>query len=736
MTIPELYSNELVYWTLANQKFLGLTPIDETWDFAKIQASVDNDCAKFWNTAKPCKLAKNLNNGTLNKEAAKQTKNSYILKVNFLSMCVDIYGDYSGKLLKVGAMPLPCIDLSWIIKKSHYIPRAMAIKDLYGMVQRTDFNTVQGKNWIYNISEDEFVFNSKSEDGISTEEEAFDLLEERSICLLTSLLKEPLTRENFRQALKLVPTFSNCSIFNYKFIRMEIFEDIVFNSVKYAQPTKEILFPCNTLILGVNKQYSQYGYKIEGSLVRSESKIFALENFRTVINVFSNKKTGSDFQPKFTYTDANGFFDSFKTVTSKSAGRQRLLLDNVVMKHGMLYIIDEDGTQHNMFDYIGQPQDARLSCLSEALFCDNDKPKRIMMNAKMTSQAVPLEGEIDDLTHRIMVRVGFMDMEGYTTADSIVISESMAKRLETKSSEILYLDKGSNLYKLITNAKTFDLLTLKQIFPKKNDAILLSYTNMHIEKIDNISETRARIFLSWNIPFRLGDKITNMHGAKGTVGVILPDDKMPRLTKKVGNMKAGPLEIIFSGFSTMRRGSLGQIFEAWALATGHTDVKFIAEALDKYGKEMKTFSKNSIVEYNGESTVIPVGYNYVMRLYHHASTKVSCSSAEFAYKRTLRFGEMEKLNLMANGCPNILKELGIRSITKYIGAHKHIDYMQETRHLPKRTHMSMQFVEILKSIGYELVTTKLSSNYSEIGEKDAVYLNSVLKKENDNETND
>ena len=86
MTIMELYENELVYWTRVNQKFLGVTPIDDTWPFEQIQASIDADTEKYWNSNTPCRLARNLNNGTLNSEASKQDKNSYQLKLNFYSI--------------------------------------------------------------------------------------------------------------------------------------------------------------------------------------------------------------------------------------------------------------------------------------------------------------------------------------------------------------------------------------------------------------------------------------------------------------------------------------------------------------------------------------------------------------------------------------------------------------------------------------------------------------------------
>lgn len=746
MTIPELYNQELAFWIAANQKFLGVTPIHEDDDFSVIQKRLDEDCAKYWNSDKPCKLARNLNNGILNKEAHLQTKNSYRMSINVRNMCINVYGDYDGTEYLVCAIPTPCDDLCWIINKSHYVPRVTATKDTYTLVRKISYEYVSGENWDYNIRDDEFKCTAKVDKYKfkPTIEEIFENhLSIRSRTLLQTVLNEPLTIDNFKEALKKIPIFDNSSVFVYKFSRIEYFEDVVLNSNKYAQPTKKYPLGVNKIIGSKSKQYTLSGEKLEGYLILSESRTFALENFRTCANIYNankskkakekNKNKNSDYQPPFTYSDTNGFFDSFKTVTSKAAGRQRLLLDNVVLKHGMLWIVDDDGTMHNMYEYINMPQNKRLSCLSKAPFCNNDKAKRIMMNAKMTAQSVPLADEVDPFTHRIMARVGFTDIEGYTYADSIVISESFAKRLRTYSKDILYLSRNSNLFGILADNPEFDMTLLKQIYPTRNEAILDGYENIKVDHIDYIDEQFARVFLTWEIPFRLGDKITNLHGAKGTVGRILPDDQMPRLTKKVGHMKPGPLEIIISGFSTIRRGSLGQLFEAWANACDidySNDQDYISIMMEKYSKEMEKFSKNSIVEFEGETNIIPVGEINIMRLYHHASTKVSCSSEEFAYKRTLRFGEQEKLNLVANDCPNILKELGIRSVTKYIGSHSLINKMETTRELPTKTKLSLSFVEILKSMGYSIIINGKNvstADYVGIDENDIKHLNEVFK---------
>ena len=744
MKIKDLYSRELAYWTRVNQKFLGVSPIDERMPLAEIQKSIDADCEKYWNVDKPCKLAYNMNIGLLNRESEKQTPNSYKLKLNFHSMCIDIYGDYDGKTLLIGAMPTPSVDLCWIINKSHYVTRVTATKDYYSCVRKKDFETVSGEGWEYIISEDTFkctIKNDRFKFEPTIEEIFNNHLSKRSVLLLEAVLEEPLTLDNFIKGLRMLPSFSADSIFNYKFSRMEYFEDAVLNSKKYAQPTKKILIGVNMIIASHSKKYTKTGDKLEGCLVRSESIIFALENFRTCANIYNSDGA---FQPAFTYSDTNGFFDSFKTVTSKAAGRQRLLLDNIVIKDGLLWVEEDDGSLHNMYEYINMPQTKRLSCLSESPFCNNDKPKRIMMNAKMTSQAVPLANEIDCITHRITARVGFTDLKGYTAADSIIISKSFAKKLRTYDSTILYLNKKSNLFLMLeaiyksTNIIDFNALT--KIFPSKNQAILLGYENSKVDFIDDFDVNNARVSISWEIPFRLGDKLTNLHGAKGTVGLILDDDEMPRLTKKVGNMEPGPLEVIISGFSTMRRGSLGQIFEAWALASGidYEGKDYIAYMIENYKEQMNEYTKNSVVVFNNKTAVIPVGINFIMRLYHHASTKVSCSSADFGYNRTLRFGEMEKLCLLGNDCSAILKELGIRSIVKYVGSHKLVTKIEESRELPEDAKMTMKFIEILKSMGYELTVenddTSVLTNGEDTVDEDALdtvdltNFNSIIKK--------
>ena len=712
MTIKKLFDQELEYWKNKNISLFGIETINENQPFKEIQKQIDKSCKKYWNVEKPCKLARYLNNGILDHNADIKVKNSYELKLNYYNFCIDVYADYqiddeNIRHLKICSIPTPSDDLSWIINNVHYVPRITAVRDDNTLICKKNYNTISGEFWTYNLETKEFKCQLKREPFNTDIETIFnEHLSARSKALLQSCIEEELSINNFEEAMSKLPTIKKNSIFNYKFARIEYFEDIILNSKKYAQPLKNILLGINTMFASQAKQYTTSGEQLEGSLILSTSPIFSLENFRAVINIYNG-----DFKPAFSYTDTVGFFDSFKTATTGDAGRRRLLLDNIIIKDGMLWVKEKDGSEKNMFEMMNSPQNTKLSCISSSLFCNNDKSKRIMMTSKLSTQAVPLKAENDNISHRLSVRVGFTDLEGYTYGDSIIISQSLASRLRTFEHTILRLETTDKLYinlaekyKQDKNYK-LDFYDLHELFPNKNTAIIDSYENAKVDLFDVINEKHCRLFISWEIPFNVGDKLSNLHGAKGVVSKILPDEEMPRLTKKVGNMEPGPLEIIISGFSTIRRGSLGQLFEAWANASNinlDEGEDLIALIADKYKSQLKQYSKDSIVEYKKQKQTVPVGIIDIIRLNHHASTHVSISPIDSDFNKMLRLGEMEKFNLLASDSTNILKELSIRSIQKYIGSRKLVEDMWYERKLPDNPTLSLKFAQLVKSIGYNI----------------------------------
>lgn len=723
MNIQQLYQQELKFWEFKNRELFGVTPIVADAPFDNLKSQLEEDCKNYWNNESPCVLANLLNDGTLDSQSHLAIPNTYELVINLETMGIDILRDYVHKEVikkyKVASIPTPCKDLTWIINNAHYTPRITAIRDINTLIAKRE-GKILGERWTYDFETKLFKCFWKDCDPDCQDKELIfnEHLSNRSKALLQAFYEEEITVDNFIDAFEYIPTFDNNSIFNYKFTRFDYFDEIVNSSRRYAKPIRNKPLMLNMAFLARTAVYTSNRERLEGQVVLSQSPIFSLENFRTVVNIWQGgeKDKGRNWAPPFTFTDTLGFFDAFKTATTCNAGRQRLLLDNVFVRQGMLWIKEQDGTEKNMYEYYNNAQEARLSCLSYAMFANNNKPKRLMMNAKMTSQAVPLKDENCPITHRIPCRVAFVDIDGLTFADAIVISESFAKKLTTFDKDIIIFFGNrkediytENLYlyfkKKYDNNEILTSDDFALLYPRRSKAIIDSYQNGRVSLIEELSDRHFRVHFEWEIPFGLGDKLSNLHGAKGVVGRILPDQDMPKLMKKVGNMESGPLEVIISGFSTIRRGSLGQIFEAWATASGiefKPGEDLINLAIQKYGKQMRDYSKNSRIKYKGKETIGPVGIIDIMRLNHHASKHISESRTTTAYNKMLKFGEMEKLNLLSTQSHNILEELSIRSMQKHLGSKYLISEMERERVLPEEPVLSLRFAQVLKSIGFEI----------------------------------
>jgi len=184
---------------------------------------------------------------------------------------------------------------------------------------------------------------------------------------------------------------------------------------------------------------------------------------------------------------------------------------------------------------------------------------------------------------------------------------------------------------------------------------------------------------------------------------------MPRLKYDIGDFKAGPFDIVISGFSAIRRASMGQIFEAWAKATGvefAPGEDFIKNAVKKYRKEIADFVSKSIVEFRGTETIKPCGIIDIIRLHHHATTKISLSYVKPNSGRMLKLGEQEKLNLAANEVFKVLKELSIRSSHKWDDPYRLIYELERYREIPEDLYPSSSFIRLLKSIGVDVTMYK------------------------------
>jgi len=330
----------------------------------------------------------------------------------------------------------------------------------------------------------------------------------------------------------------------------------------------------------------------------------------------------------------------------------------------------------------------------------------------------------------------FMFWEGYTFEDGIVISESAAKKLTTlevvtqhfviwgneiTTKDLKCLSEGeksrldrNGIIKEGEIVKPGDVIIGKicqrrkeigkkvewievkvkaredfygKVIEVKRD---IYYPNvpLHIplENKEKIIKTVIRIRLLRERPVQIGDKLTNRHGNKGVVSLILPDDEMPHLPDGT------PVEIILNPIGVIARMNIGQLLEAhfsWlAKKQGQPLIFKPFEPIkeDLWNELKKTFKEFGLDElgrvylqdkHGNKITDFPVtvGYVYTLRPYHIAEDKVNVRSIsaysvvtqqpfrgkkkyeDFYLPGGQRFGEMEVWALEAHYTPKLLDEL-------------------------------------------------------------------------------
>lgn len=734
-TINDLYQVQKSIWKYENEHFFGISPLDE-WTNSEVIEKHLKECAdKFWNNGTNelkqlfergrCRDIDKLVPGSY--ELVFDSKNGFIClyatfeydvankdKASFAENSDNGEEKESNVEKKTKRSPLTYLpypnDLCWFIGESEYVLRISANIN-YSLITRTENVCKYQKTWAYNIDKDEFKIYIDDFD-------PFEKLTKVNIMFLEACLGEPLTKENFKEALKSIPEFNYKSILYFKFGHVEEIFRMISLSSRFANPLMRVPIPIN-IVKMLTSQKNREDDRDSGSfnnLVLSNNKLFALENSRTIIYK-------SMYNSSFNFMDSDKVFDAFKTSTNKSAGRSRLILDDIIIKDNILYSRSSDGTETNMYELIlGEhtKQKTNLSVLSCSRFSSNNDAKRIMMTAKLRAQAIPTAGEIDSFTHETPARIVFGDFEGFNYGDSIIISRSYAKKLESRTIRKVRINKIDDYYMLKQKYAIGDIIPSDEFAKIMDSTMCNNYRQIEIIGID-----RDYLSVKAVLPFSIGDKITNLHGSKGIVSLIFEDEDMPYLKQDISeDFKAGPFDVIVSALSVYRRKSLGQLFEAWALATGHDDVNNIQDAVEMYYEDMQDFADKAIVVWHGKETKRPCGINMMIRLDHNAVSKQSRSYLKTNYARMLKIGEMELLNLASRNLFNIMNEIDIRSISKHHNSFSQIKEMQKTGYLKPEVSNNLRFFNILKTIGFDFNLRK-PLNYEEINPAFAK-LNSML----------
>ena len=690
MNINQLYDKQAALWKAENEKYFGITPLKEWDDPNIVNSHLAECCDKFWNNGTN-ETKKELETSKCN-DIDKMIDKSYELKFESSDYTIRVYAsfkDLDGNIKRSPLIYLPApTDLCWYFGFSKYILRITASYNFFQL--RSKNNIVScGRTWYFYKDTKEFEVSSKFENY-----DPYDKLSNTNRMMLEALLGCELTRDNFVDALCKVPEINRQSILSFQFLYVDEIFDILRNTRRFANPLKHIPIAINFVNMISKQRMSDEKTVDRGAsdnLVICNNNIFALENARTAIYK-------SDIDKSFNFEDCSTLFDSFKTSTNKSAGKSRLILDNVFIKDNVLWNYDVDGNERNMYDLVlnNAKVSTNLSSISMAAFNYNDEAKRIMMTAKLRAQAIPVAGEINSFTHEIPARIVFGDFKGFNYGDAIIISRSFAKKLRSHTKEKRTVRNDRMLEEFLDKYKIGDMILPDDFVKLFGTNSFLNYRNIKFLNIQDDSVT-----FEADVPFSVGDKLTNFHGSKGIATMIFEDEDMPYLVNDLGpNMPKGYMDIIVSGLSVFKRRSFGQIFEAWALASGIDDVDCIYDAKTKYGEQMKEFSKKSVIRFNGTESIHPCGINMIIRLCHNSSDKQSFSKIRSNYAHALKFGEMELLNLAARGLCGIINELDIRSMIKYKNSLQMIQELQKTGEAPYMKANDTNFFKMMEILGY------------------------------------
>lgn len=301
----------------------------------------------------------------------------------------------------------------------------------------------------------------------------------------------------------------------------------------------------------------------------------------------------------------------------------------------------------------------------------------------------------------VNMHTGYVNYKSLTFEDSVVISESAAKKLssihmhrptiETGPEDVISLNKflayASSAGKKIkkdkldnldkegvikpgTKVKPGDILVaavgkneLPEDFAKLGarlkGAILpyrdksLVWDSEHegevVKVVKKPGETGYTVHVKTVEPMKVGDKLSARHGDKNIVGAILPDEHMPR----VGGPNGKPLEMLTSPTGTPSRINLGQALELAAskiankTGTPYITSNFqpgvdyaekIRKELKEHGLKDKEVIYDPLLKVELENPVL-TGHKYVLKLKHQVEKKESVRGMDQSLARKYSINE-------------------------------------------------------------------------------------------------
>jgi DNA-directed RNA polymerase beta subunit len=211
--------------------------------------------------------------------------------------------------------------------------------------------------------------------------------------------------------------------------------------------------------------------------------------------------------------------------------------------------------------------------------------------------------------------------------------------------------------------------------PMQNDSI--SYENDVPGVVTDVIKTNKgyKVLVKTEEPARVGDKISGLHGNKGIIAEIIPDNMAPR-TK---DNKA--IDLILNPHGVISRINVGQIYESAAgklakakgSAYKFTNFDHINHR-DKISGDLAKLGlsdKESVFDASGKRLGnIHVGYPHILKLFKTGQSTLSARSVGEGYdkynmqplrggkKGAKRVGPLTQYALLSHDARNILREMG------------------------------------------------------------------------------
>jgi hypothetical protein len=270
----------------------------------------------------------------------------------------------------------------------------------------------------------------------------------------------------------------------------------------------------------------------------------------------------------------------------------------------------------------------------------------------------------------------FIPFKGYNFSDSFVISKSAAEKLTT-----LHVYRVPVRGKMVV--KVGSTVFGGQPLDEWGRYVVPRYVDCG--KVIRVDEEEVWVLEAK--PLKVGDKITNRHGNKGVIGLILPDDKMPYF--KVNGQKY-TVELLINPLSVIPRMNLGQLLElhwSWVLKwlqeydrIAYEKYQYVGSPFgDSHIELLKSYLKQAGLSEDGKTELymydknrgeikfaypVAVGYQYILKLYNLAdhSWKVIGKSGPVDLLtgqpvEGQRLDEYEVWGLLAHGALHTLQEL-------------------------------------------------------------------------------